>query len=121
MRDTSGALNAFRAKTPGQRKAKHRQAAQSQPNCSKENDHDPQSRQTLAVVALAVAAAGAQAASSVGARDPYTEGARAVQSAVDAYTEGARSSDSIRTVARSTDIYTDGARSANPYYDGAHA
>jgi len=76
---------------------------------------------TLAVVALAVAAAGAQAASSVGARDPYTEGARAVQSAVDAYTEGARSADVYTDGARATDIYTDGARSADPYYDGAHA
>ena len=66
---------------------------------------------TLAVVALAVAAAAAQAASSVGARDPYTEGARAVQSAVDAYFNDTAT----------TEIYTDGARTADPYYDGAHA
>jgi hypothetical protein len=93
-------------------------------------------------VALVAAAAGAQA-SVVSARDPYTDGARAVQGARDVYTEGARSVqdqrspyyDGAHTVAgldrtgvsappaRSADPYLDGARSVqdqrSPYYDGA--
>ena len=63
---------------------------------------------SFAVVALAVAAAGAHAATAFGgARDPYTEGARST----DIYTDGARTAD----------VYTDGTRNADPYYDGAHA
>ncbi|MNL39817.1 hypothetical protein D3C87_1621250 [compost metagenome] len=69
------------------------------------------SRLVLAV-ALAAAAVGAQA-SVLGARDPYSDGARAVQSARDVFSEGARSATAAR------DPYTEGARSADPYLDGA--
>ncbi len=63
-------------------------------------------------VALVAAAAGAQA-SVVSARDPYTDGARAVQGARDVYTEGARSVQDQRSP------YYDGARTLDPYYEGA--
>ena len=53
------------------------------------------SRLVLAV-ALAAAAVGAQA-SVLGARDPYSDGARAVQSARDVFSEGARSATRIST------------------------
>jgi hypothetical protein len=119
--DTSGNLNAFRGHDAGLMPSKAPAGRTPNPTVQRKTIMTRNLAKTLAVVALAVAAAGAQAASSVGARDPYTEGARAVQSAVDAYTEGARSSDVYTDGARSTDIYTDGARSANPYYDGAHA
>ncbi|ANH75148.1 hypothetical protein ACS15_5782 [Ralstonia insidiosa] len=77
---------------------------------------------SFAVVALAVAAAGAHAATAFGgAREPYTEGARSVQEARDVYTKGARSTDIYTDGARTADVYTDGARNADPYYDGAHA
>jgi hypothetical protein len=71
------------------------------------------SRLVLAV-ALAAAAVGAQA-SVLGARDPYSDGARAVQSARDVFSEGARSATAAR------DPYTEGARSADPYLDGARS
>ncbi|CAG2130393.1 hypothetical protein LMG31506_00806 [Cupriavidus yeoncheonensis] len=66
-------------------------------------------------IALLAAAAGAQAAglSHVGARDPFTDGARAVSDARDPYTEGARSVQEPRSP------YVDGARNVDPYYDGA--
>ena len=53
-----------------------------------------------------------------GARDPYLDGARAVQGARDVFSDGARS------VSDAHDPYTDGARGVqdqrSPYYDGAH-
>ena len=81
-------------------------------------------------VALAAAAAGAQA-SVLGARDPFTEGARSATEARDPYTEGARSVqeprspyyDGARTVAGMdrTGVSAPPARSADPYLDGAYA
>ncbi|QBY53294.1 hydroxyquinol 1,2-dioxygenase [Cupriavidus oxalaticus] len=100
-------------------------------------------RRFVLAIALTAAAAGAQAASlsHVGARDPYTDGARSVLDARDPYSEGARSVQEPRSAysdgARSFDPFTDGARmlagldrtgvsaaparSADPYLDGAHA
>jgi hypothetical protein len=68
-------------------------------------------------IALVAAAAGAQAAglSHVGARDPFTDGARSVSDARDPYTEGARSVQEPRSP------YNDGARTVDPYYDGARS
>ncbi|MGY2490747.1 hydroxyquinol 1,2-dioxygenase [Cupriavidus sp. CP313] len=62
-------------------------------------------------IALVAAAAGAQAAAlpQVGARDPFTDGARSVQEARSPYSDGARA----------VDPFTDGARNVDPYYDGA--
>ena len=68
-------------------------------------------------VSLAAAAVGAQA-SVLGARDPYSDGARSVQEARDVFSEGARS------VSDARDPYTDGARGVqdqrSAYFDGAH-
>lgn len=63
-------------------------------------------RRLAFAITLFAAAAGSQAAESshVGARDPFTDGARSVSGALDPYTDGARS--------------VHGPRS--PYYDGAH-
>ena len=84
-------------------------------------------------IALAAAAAGAQAAgfSHVGARDPFTDGARSVQDARDPYSEGARSvqdqrspfTDGARSLAGldRTGVSADPARSVDPYLDGAYA
>jgi len=67
-------------------------------------------------IALLAAAAGAQAASSgVGARDPYTDGARAVHDARSPFNDGARSVQSPRSP------YSDGARYVDPFTDGAHS
>ncbi|WP_313815996.1 hydroxyquinol 1,2-dioxygenase [Cupriavidus sp.] len=87
------------------------------------------SRLVLAV-ALAAAAVGAQA-SVLGARDPYSDGARAVQSARDVFSEGARSvqdqrspfTDGARTLAGMdrTGVSAAPARSVDPYLDGAYA
>lgn len=62
-------------------------------------------------IALLAAAAGAQAAgpSHVGARAPFTDGARSVEEARSPYSDGARA----------VDPFTDGARAVDPYYDGA--
>lgn len=96
-------------------------------------------KRLVLAVALIAAAAGAQA-SVVGARDPYSDGARSVQDQRSPYTEGARSVqdqrspyyDGAHTVAgldrtgvsappaRSADPYLDGARTLDPYYEGAH-
>lgn len=67
-------------------------------------------------IALAAAAAGAQAAalSHVGARGPYTDGARSVQDARDAFSEGAHAVQEPRSP------YSDGARNFDPYLDGTH-
>jgi hypothetical protein len=64
-------------------------------------------RFVFAVALAAAAAGGAQAAM----RDPYTDGARAVQDARDPYSEGARTAD----------LHANGAGSAEPYHDDAHA
>lgn len=68
-------------------------------------------------IALAAATAGAQAAalSHVGARDPFTDGARSVQDARDAFSEGAHA------VQESRSPYSDGARKFDPYLDGTHS
>ncbi len=68
-------------------------------------------------VALVAAAAGAQAAglSQVGARDPFTDGARSVQGARDPFSEGARSVQEPRSP------FNDGARNVDPDYDGARS
>ncbi|MCY0855052.1 hydroxyquinol 1,2-dioxygenase [Cupriavidus sp. D39] len=79
-------------------------------------------------IALVAAAAGAHAAglSHVGARDPYTEGARSVQESRDAYTDGARAVDPYIDGARTlagmdrTGVSADPARSVDPYLDGAY-
>jgi hypothetical protein len=81
-------------------------------------------------VALAAAAAGAQA-SVVGARDPYSDGARTVQDARDVFSEGARAVqdqrspyyDGAHTIAGMdrTGVSADPARSVDPYLDGAYA
>jgi len=120
VRDTSAAFNAFRGHDAGSTQSTGR-PRNPKPRFQRKSIMSRNLAKTLAVVAFAVAAAGAHAAASVGARDPYTEGARVVQAAVDAYTEGARSTDVYTDGARATDVYTDGARSADPYYDGAHA
>jgi len=70
-------------------------------------------------IALATAAAGAQAAglSHAGAGGPFTDGARSVQDARNPYSDGARPVQDARNP------YSDGARSVqdarNPYSDGA--
>jgi hypothetical protein len=81
-------------------------------------------------VALAAAAAGAQA-SVVGARDPYSDGARTVQDARDVFSEGARAVqdqrspyyDGAHTIAGMdrAGVSADPARSVDPYLDGAYA
>ncbi len=60
----------------------------------------PITKRIVLAIALVAAAAGAQAA-TVGARDPYSDGARSVQDARDPFVDGARNSD--------------------PYLDGARA
>jgi hypothetical protein len=90
-------------------------------------------------IALVTAAAGAQAAavSHVGARDPFTDGARSVEEARSPYSDGARAVDPFTDGARTVDPHYDGARtlagmdrtgpsadparSVNPYLDGAYA
>ena len=64
------------------------------------------SKRFVFAVALVAAAAGAHASglSHVGARDPYTDGARSVSEVRDPYTDGARSVQEPRS----------------PYSDGAH-
>jgi len=74
-------------------------------------------KRLVLAVALVAAAAGAQA-SVIGARDPYSDGARSVQDAHDVFSEGARSVPDAR------DPFTEGARSVqeprSPYSEGAH-
>ncbi len=78
-------------------------------------------------IALVAAAAGAQAAglSHVGARDPYTEGARSVQEPRSPYVDGARNVDpyydGARFVAGLDQKWPSDApaRNADPYLDGA--
>lgn len=79
-----------------------------------------------------IAAAGAQAAglSHVGARDPFTDGARSVTAAPDPFTDGARSVqeplspyyDGAHTLAGMdrTGVSADPARKVDPYLDGAY-
>jgi hypothetical protein len=78
-------------------------------------------RFVFAVALAAAAAGGAQAAM----RDPYTDGARAVQDARDPYTDGARAVQDARDPysegARTADLHANGAGSAEPYHDDAHA
>ncbi|AGW92888.1 signal peptide protein [Ralstonia pickettii DTP0602] len=71
-------------------------------------------KRIVLAIALVAAAAGAQAG-NVGARDPYSDGARSVQGARDPFTDGARSVQDAR------DPFTDGARNVDPYLDGARA
>ncbi|MGY2492736.1 hydroxyquinol 1,2-dioxygenase [Cupriavidus necator] len=72
---------------------------------------------SLVAITLVAAATGSQAASpsSVGAREPFTDGARSGSDPRDPYTDGARSVQEPRSP------YTDGTSKFDPYYDGARS